>query len=495
MSTFLTASRGVGWMIATQAIVGVGQFAYSAVTARIFTPAEFGSFAAALALQALLILLTTTGLPSLILRETALTKTDVAWIRFYALVGGVLAATLFLLLGPYWILLLGAPDGTQFFGLLAVALVLGPLAAVEASLLRRESRPGADSTTFLLAFTISALAAIAVALSVREAWALALVTVLNPVVLGASSALLRKTRWLEQGTSRHGRFLGFAWKVSAQNVVFLLIGQSPAWVLSATLGAAALGNYSRASTLLSTPAASLLNAINRAVQPHWRKLSEAQVISMAMRDVTVLTSNLTFSLFAVLAVLGPNLAAIWLGPGWGVVGELVPWLAIAFAVQVPFTVLVTSLEMRSRFTIVRLGQVGQVAGLLVGLGLFIFTGDAHMAAAAAALSQVTGFVMLLAAMRKSSHLTFGSLFWAAGLPALWGFGVAVVAWAGLSLSHLLSWRLLGSLILAEVAAGAALALVFWAVTFRWQPASAILSARGIRLPKILAGNSTTVMNR
>jgi lipopolysaccharide exporter len=485
MSTFLVASRGVGFMIATQVIIGVGQFVYSAVTARAFTPTEFGSFAAALSLQGLLILLTTTGLPSIVLREASLTRTDVVWIRLYALIGGSIAGLIFLVLSPYWILLLGAPGGSQFLPLLAAALVIGPLAGVESSLLRREGRPTADMTTFLLAFVVPAGVAVAVVLTVREAWAMSLVTLLYPVVLGGSSAALRRMRYMEPGSRRHGILLGFAWKVSAQNVGFLLISQASGWVLSATLGASALGAYSRAGTLAGVPGTAISTALNRAVQPHWRKLSEPESTARAIRDATLFTSNLAFPMFAILAVVGPDLAAIWLGPGWGEVGILLPWLAVAFGVQVPFGVLASSLEMRGHFSVVRLGQVGLVAGLAVGIGVFLATKDPRMAAVAAALSQVVGLLALLGAMTKTSHTKFRSLLWAVGLPAIWACGVGLFALAGIELSHDLSWRLFGNMELAATTVGVAISLAVWIGSFRWQPASQALAERGVPLPRFM----------
>lgn len=485
MTIFHVASRGAVWVLGAQLIIGVGQFLYSAVTARIFTPTEFGGFAAALSLQTLLILVTTTGLPSIILREKTLTRADVRLVRAYALAGGAIAAIAFWLVSPPWLMILKAPNGMEYVPLLTIALVLGPIASIESSMLRREGRSVADAMTFILAFAVPSAVAVLAAVTVREAWVLALVTVLNPVILGVSSALARRMRYAGIGHMRHRELLEFAWKVTVQNTVFLLIGQVPSWAVSGLLGASSLGQYSRASTLTGTPSTSLSNALNRAIQPHWRKLADETTTANAIRDTASLTANLAFPLFALLATIGPDLSVLWLGPGWEEAGELVPWLAVAFGLQVPFGMLAGSLELRGHFGPVRVAQLGLAAGLVTGLSVFVMTRDAQMAAGAAALSQATGLLALIGAMAKTSHLRAWSLLGAFGPPLVWSIGVGLVGFIGVETAHNLSWTIIGSSEFASVIAGGVLSLLVWVATFRWQPASRVLAIRGVRLPSFM----------
>ncbi len=489
MTTFRQASAGVGWMLGTQLVIGAGQFAYSAITARAFSPAEFGSFSAALGLVGILILLTTTGLPSVVLRERELSRIDVGWIRGYALVGGCAAGGAYVLLAPLWIQLLRAPDATQFLGLLALSLVLGPVASVEASLLRREGRPIADAVSFLLAFIVPTAIAVVATISIRQAWVLAIASVLAPLALGLSSALLRRQRYASPGGARHLDLLGFSGRVSAHNLAFLLIGQVQGWVLSATLGAAFLGQYSRATTLANTPASAFSTALNRAVQPHWRKLGDDAVAARAMRETTLLTASLALPAFGVLAALGSPFTALWLGPGWDAAARCVPWLAVAGGLGVTFTVLVTSLEMRDLFRSVRVGQVGLAVGVGIGLIIFIGTKDLGAAAAGVLISQAFGLLALLSSIARGSRIPLRTLLWALALPALWAAAVAAVALATSALSLSLGLQVFGSRELSAVALGAAVAAAFWLGTFRWQPAGRVLEARGIRLPGLLASRA------
>lgn len=472
-------------MVATQVIVSMGQFAYSAVTARVFTPTEFGAFAAALSLQALLVLLTTTGLPSLVLKESILTSPDIRAVRTYAVTGGAVAAIVFWLASPAWLDLLNSPSGIVYVPWLAAALCVGPVCAVESSLLRREGRSIADSLTFVLAFAVPAVVAVVAALTARQSWALAIVSVLSPVVLGASSAIARRERYSGGERKSHRGRLAYAWRVSTQNVAFLLIGQAPSWAVSGVLGASALGQYSRASTLAGMPSTALSTGLSRALQPHWRKLVDNRTTAKAIRDAVTLTACLAFPAFAILAAIGPDLSTLWLGPGWEGARDLVPLLAIAFGFQVPFGVLATSLEMRGIFAPVRLAQVGLAVGLGLGLGLFILTRDARFAAAAAALSQVVGLLVLLGVMATSSHLPARSLYSSLSKSLVWAAAIGGCGFAGVEIARVQAWTILGSDELAAVLTGATMAGFAWGGTFRWQPVNAVLVQRGVRLPLLM----------
>lgn len=485
MTTFRAASHGVGWMLGAQLVVSGGQFLYSGVTARLFTPTEFGGFAAALSLQGLLILLTTTGLPSIVLKERTLSRTDLVSVRVYAAVGGLLAATLFFFLSPLWLALLNAPSGQQYIGLLTIALALGPMAAIESALLRKEERPIADSITIIMAFVVPAAVAVIVALTVREAWAIALTTALGPLVLFSAATTARKVGHQAPGPQRHRELLGFASKLSTQNVVFLVVGQAPGWLVSAVLGAGSLGQYSRANTLAGMPSTALSTALNRAIQPHWWKLEEVETTKRAIRDTAILAGSVSFPIFAVLAAVGPDLSVLWLGPGWESASLLVPWLAISFGLQVPFTILANSLEMRGLFRPVRFAQLGLVAGLGIGFLAFFATRDVRVAAMATVLSQLVGLIVLVGTMAKSSFLASRTLYSALGLPFAWALVVGCFAVLGSKSAEALGWTILSSPETASVLSGGFLGACAWALTFRWQPASRTLTERGVPLPSMM----------
>ncbi|WIB00730.1 oligosaccharide flippase family protein [Curtobacterium sp. MCBA15_012] len=486
MSTFALASRGAGLLLVTQAVIGGGQFLYSAATARLFSPAEFGSFVAVLGLQGLLILATTTGLPSLVLHRPSLSRSDLRWLRLYALIGGVLAAAAFVLAWKAWATLLNASYAFEFVPLLTASLLVFPIASVESALLRREGRATADAISLLAAFVVPAVVAISGALLYHEPWALALVPVVNALTLGTIAFVARTKRYTRSTSTAHREFLQFTWNVSRQNIVFYLIAQLPGWTLSATSGARTLGAFNRATSLTQSLSNPLTVALNRATQPHWRRLSDKPVnIQGAMLDSTSLSCAASFTLFAVVAALGTRLAPIWLGPGWDQVGILVPGLAIAAALQVPFSLLAASLEMRGMFAHVRRGQIGLATGTsLTLLALFLFH-DPIWASLGLAFAQALGLIALVRTIAGGRNRYLAALLRRILMQLLWSCVIGLSAFAGAAVATTLKWDLISDAALTQCLAGATAALFTVIILLRWHPVLPVLHRRGVRLPRIL----------
>ncbi|PZE61608.1 hypothetical protein DEJ24_04960 [Curtobacterium sp. MCPF17_001] len=486
MSTFSLAFRGARVLLVSQLLIGVGQFVYSGATARVFTPTQFGSFTGILGLQALLILVTTTGLPSLIMHRDVLTNRDLGWIRLYALVGGALAAAAFYLATPLWADLLRALDEYQYRPLLTLSLLIFPIASVESALLRREGRPTADALSILSAFVVPAVTALIVAVTSRHPWALALVPVLNPAVLGILSHLARKQRYRAGAPTSHREFLAFSWNVSRQNVVFFVMGQAPAWALSSTVGARSLGAFNRANSLAASLSTPLTTALNRATQAHWRRLiGDPRGAVVAMRDATLVSSSVAFPLFAMLIALAPQLTSVWLGAGWGQVGALVPGLAVAAALQVPFSLLAASLEMRGFFRKVRLGQVGLALGAALTIITLLVTRDPILTSVGVAVTQGIGLLALMTTVAGSSVRDFFTLLLRAAVPAGWAILIGGGAFLGAQAVHFLPVNLVISPEVAACLSGGTAGGLTWLVTLRWQPIAALLARRNVRLPRFM----------
>ncbi len=486
MSAFSLAFRGAGVLLATQLMIGLGQFLYSGATARIFTPTQFGSFTGILGLQGLLILVTTTGLPSLVLHRKQLSTRDVAWIRLYAVLGGAFAAAVFYFLVPLWADLLRALEVQEFRALLTLSLTIFPIASVESALLRREGRSRADALCILLSFVLPAAVAITIGLSTRQPWALALVPVLNPAVLGLLSSLARRQKHEGGAATPHREFATFAWNVSRQNVVFFVMAQAPAWTLSASVGARSLGSFNRASSLALSIGTPLTTALNRASQAHWRKLiGDNSGATLAMRDATVLASSLSFPLFAILVALGPKLTAVWLGPGWTEVGALIPGLAVAAAVQVPFSLLAASLEMRGLFRKVRLGQLGLGLGAVITISALLITHSAVLASVGVAVTQVLGLFALLLTIADGDGREFLALSSSTLVPASWALLIGAAAFIGAMSFEYVPMEILGSREITQCLIGASTGFIVWLLTLRWQEVTHLLTRRGIQLPRFL----------
>ncbi len=485
-SAFSSVLRGAGWMLGSQVIIGVGQFSYSALTARAFSPEEFGNFAAALSLQGILVLLSITGLTSYILREPVLENRNIRWIWIFALTGSLISIFLFVFLSPFWLDLFHAGGGRAYVPLLVVSLVAVPFMAVQSALLRREGRATLDSILLLFAFLIANGVAGVAIFWTRQTELLALPSVLNPAVLGITAFSYRRTRYRRSGgdTELPSGDHRFVVGVTVQNAISYVVGQSPGWIVGMAAGAGALGQFGRANTLAGTPGQALTTALNRVVQPYWRRIPEARNAVNAIADAILLSSGVAFPSFAILAVLAPELTRLWLGPGWEVAGGFGFWLAIGFGFQVPFTIVANFLEMMGHLRAVRRSQFMMLLGLFAGLAAFLVFQQAVWICVGFSLASLLAMLSVVASAARVVGVN-PWLFTRRLLHSLvWGCVTAGVAFLTLVLIDELALSGLQVLQHLSVVWAGLVAIVFWIASFRLQPSSKILQERGVNIPII-----------
>jgi len=481
MSGVKAAAAGARWTIGCQIFVSAAQFVVSGITSRIFSPVDFGSFAAAVSLLGILTLMTTTGLPSYVLKESTLSTGQISRIRGIAAVVGAVTAACYLVVAPFWLDLLKAGEGDQYLWLMAAAQAVGPIGGVESALLRRELDLKRDTVTVLLSFVVSALAGLLLAVSLRQAWALGVPMAISPVVLAISARFLQR-RGYPGGQRLNGKELfHFARKITSQNVGFMLLQQTPGWVVSSVLGAGALGQFTKGVALAQMPATALTSIQSRIAQPHWRNAGSRRSFQDAVCDAAVLSSGVAFPAFAILSANGPFVINVWLGPGWALAGTMASTLAIGFALSIPFTLIAGSLEMRGEFRPARLAQ-WLMAGAMVPCVVALFlTRDVLWAGWMMLLSQITALVSLICVTKWENSNTVRRLmrglvtgcFWAAAIGGS-GLGVAMMLGDGAEDSFRADATHLGVAVVVST--------VVWAGTFRWHAVSGVLTRRGFILP-------------
>lgn len=492
MSRFRSVAQGLSWALTAQMFMSAGQLVYAALTARLFTPAEFGGFAAALSLMGLLTLLTTTGLPSFVLKESELGSRAVLTIRLYGLLGGILSAVVFVVLVPGWLFILRAPEGHVYIALLAVSQAIGPSASIESALLRRELMPKKDALAMLISFMLASGCGIALALSTKQSWTLAVMVALQMFLLACLSRLFQVQKRVPGKPILYRTVMGFTRKITAQNTGFFLLQRVPEWIVSALLGSGALGQFTRGASLAQMPANALSAALNRAMQPYWRLVNLPHIADRALNDAATLSAGFAFPIFGIVAVNAGALVDLWLGDGWEQAGALATLLAIGAGLTIPFGGLASGQELRGNFKHVRRAQWSMAGALIIPLLLLFATHTLWWAAAAFTISSFVG-LSVMAISSAASHgglrgrMRSRSVRGLASL-ALWSAGLSIVGLlAGLEAAKLVSpaGRLAEAAMQISVA-GIVSALA-WILTFRWHETNRVLRRRGVRLPAFVGG--------
>lgn len=131
--------RGLAWSTVSNLMLRGGSLAVGIALARLLTPSEFGVFAVALTVQAVLITLADLGLSADLIR-TKDPESRAPTVGALGLGSGALLATVMVLTSGDLASLLGSPDSAHAIAALAVTVVLAGAGVVPYAMLQREFR-------------------------------------------------------------------------------------------------------------------------------------------------------------------------------------------------------------------------------------------------------------------------------------------------------------------------------------------------------------------
>ena len=314
--------RGFVWAFTGSAGQAVLQIAATVVLARLLTPEQFGSVAAALLIVGLAQLLTQLGVSAALVQRQTLTDDDVAAaFGFSVLVSVVFAialATSASVLNP----LVGLPADSGLLPLLSPALVLAGIAAVPSGLLQRNLRFRQLTVVDLVAAGPAMIGvSVVLALAGFGAYALAWAEIVAALVTAVGYLLLARptVRFLtpDVAWARLQPMIGFGSGYSLAQLGNWIAQNADNLVVANMLGTAPLGVYSRAYNLLSEPAAVIGGAADKVLFPAMARVREdGERLRAAYVRSASLIALVTAPASVMLCVLAPEVVRVLLGPRW-----------------------------------------------------------------------------------------------------------------------------------------------------------------------------------
>jgi len=442
------------------------------VLARILPPEEFGVFATAAALVALVFVFAEFGLNSHLVQARRLTR---ALVRAALGLGFALSlAGLAVVAALAW-LLPGAdapPEVRPVLLLLGTAAALGPIALPAAARLQREMRFDRLLVIDLARSLVGVGGSIAL---VAAGWGIlglacaAVAESASGVVLTLALGGGRPVRPTFRGWGRALRFGGplaliGGLRQAADSGTVLLIGGA--------LGAVAAGLYTRAVTVKALLHKSVVEAISPVVLPALARETRrgGDLGRLYMRKIGALTA-LHWPFFAVLALLAEPVVQLVLGPQWAAAAPVVRVLALGGlfdpfgALSLKFFVALDAnaafLRIQAAVALVRLGVVAWLATVsLEAAALGLVAGAAARAACATLwlerrldVSRVALWAQILQGAALTGFTLAGPVLlllatgWPASLPVgIAGAALGALGWvAGLAATrHALGRELLGA---------------------------------------------------
>ncbi|GAA2899099.1 lipopolysaccharide biosynthesis protein [Pseudonocardia halophobica] len=317
--------RGFAWSFTGSVGQAVLQIAATVVLARLLTPEEFGSAAAALLVVGLTQLVTQLGVAAALVHRRELTDRDVAAAFWFSILLSAVFAGLLFAFAPSMNGLVGLPADSGLLRMLSVTLVLAGATAVPTGLLQRDLRfrpmavvdllaagPGIIGVSVVLAllgFGATALAWAEIAAALIKCVGYLALTRPSVAVEAPSAAWARLRPMLNFGSGYSLTQLGNWIALNADNLV-----------VANVLGTGPLGVYTRAYNLLSEPANVIGGAADKALFPAMARVRDD---GARLRHAYVRTSSLVALVTApaavLLFVLAPEVVHILLGSQWDAV--------------------------------------------------------------------------------------------------------------------------------------------------------------------------------
>lgn len=254
------------------------------------------------------------------------------WLNFALtlFLGSLIAA-----LAPVIVWVYGEP---RLFGLsllLAMPVAVSGLWLQHRALLQRHMRFVAIARVEVLSSALGVAVGVFAALAGAGYWALAYMALATS--LAATLAYWSETRW-RPGRPRRDTgvrpMLRFGANLTGFNFVNYFARNADNFLIGKFIGTAALGQYSRAYSLMVMPLAQINGPLGSALLPALSAL-QSDAVGFRRLYLKYLTwiAWLTLIPIAAAAYFGAELVRFLLGPEWALAGQIFEWLAVASFLQ------------------------------------------------------------------------------------------------------------------------------------------------------------------
>lgn len=428
--------HGALWSGINTLVAKLAGIAITAVVVRIVTPYDFGIFAVALVVYAVVSSFGELGLSACIARRDLDPEKAAPVVATLALASCLSLAVLMYCFAPQLGHLLGAAEAADAIRVLSFCIFLTGFTTVPSAMLARDFRQGRIFAATAIAFIPSNAVLVVLALHGDGAMAFAWSRVVGQIVAGiVVLSAVRPFYWPGWNPQVARQVLHFGLPLAGANLLNYLLLNADYAFIGRLLGAALLGTYTLAFNVASWSTSVLGATINGVAMPAFsERRSDPEQLLGALDRWLRLASLIAFPIAAATIAFAPEVIYTLYGSQWAAAAPILAILAFYGGIFVVSLLL-------SNF-LVGTGRSGWVFSIqliwLVALVPAVAGGIHFMGLEGAAYAHVVVIVlviipMYLAAMRKVS----------AGVPRLLGKAViwplcaaalaAVMAWFGVAL--------------------------------------------------------------
>ncbi len=362
-------------MTVSQAAIQVLAFVTAIVIARFLSPFEVGLAAEALVFASLALVIVDFGFASVLVQRPALSEDD----RSTAFWAGMFLGVALTLIGiaASWPIasIYGEPEVQPLFAVLSLAFLFTAPGIVQGALLTRDLAFRSLEVRTIIATTMSCATGIGLAIAGAGAWAIVaqdlVITAVSTLLLWRASSWRPQWRFSMQSLRGMAGYTGnvFGTRVLAWGTINLdnfLIGRF--------VGAAQLGAYTLAYSVVIMPATRIATPIAHVFFPAFSRVSEpARIATMWTRANRMVALLIVPSMLGLIAV-APEFVRVVFGEKWNAAIPVIQILATVgliqglFALNAPILQALDRTSTLFRFTALSvLTVIGFAAGLPWGI--------------------------------------------------------------------------------------------------------------------------------
>jgi len=338
------------------------------VLARLIAPAQFGVFAEATTLMALITVAVELGLGSALVQRKEIDDRHESSALILTVFSGLFACVLLALIADPWSRYRNLAEIGGAMRLLGVSLLFRAPSTIPAMLMMRQMRMGEVAILQLGAFVFGQ-AGVSIVLGVLGygSWALVWGTVAGAfleLVLFSARRPVPIRRGFSMKAARE--LMNFGGGFTVAKIANAVALQGDNLIVGMTLGSGALGLYSRAYSLLAIPSA-LVDSLDRAFFPALSRVQDDKAALAATFRLALLSiAVIALPLSALVTLLAPEVVEILLGAKWmGVVTPL-QILAPVMFFRIAYKVGSTTIRAGGHVGILALSQVIYAVNVLAG---------------------------------------------------------------------------------------------------------------------------------
>ncbi|MCF2529272.1 oligosaccharide flippase family protein [Yinghuangia soli] len=428
-----TALSALAWNSSAALAGALLQLCYTAFTARVVRPEGFGAFAAASAALTVLGYVAGAGLSTYLLRAEELTRRTVRTAYRVAFGAGVLCCVAAQFAAAPAAVLWGLPDIDPIVRLFGLFFLTQPASLVATAALRRLDHARFASLAEAWAQFAGMACGAALLAAGWSPYGLVAAQVIAPtLVLAAASARLRTCPLPDGEPVRAAAMLGVSGAFAGYGVIQALVADVALWAVTRHLGSAVGGQFSRAVLIVGIPSSLLAQSLRRAFLPSMARVNgQGDSLGGMLPGILGMSSALACVCFGALAGVGPPVAALLLGPGWGTVGLLVPVLAAGAPLVLLCAVGYAVDETRKKMLFLLYTQL-LVLAVMAACTAAAVTQVRHLAvfALGGSLAAGAGHALQIARWRRDGLIRPAALVRPYAVHALIGAALAMSGWLG-----------------------------------------------------------------